>query len=229
MAGSGFFCGMVDRRKAFSLISRRDIVWDRHHRKSLTHREQEFESALSLSLGWRKQSSRGVLKKRCSENVQQIYRRTPMPKCDFNKVPKQFYWNHTSVWVFSCKFAAYFRTPFHKNNSGWLLLGFVESSCTVVITTTPRHQRTPVYMLQGYSFYCYFSQAWFLFYFIISLFYLNLVLFWQNIHVRNIVAMQQFYFIRLPKHSKAYFLGLSTLFCYSHVKRTELSNLREPL
>ena len=27
----------------------------------------------------------GVLKKTCSENMQQIYRRTPMPKCDFNK------------------------------------------------------------------------------------------------------------------------------------------------
>ena len=28
-----------------------------------------------------KQPSRGVLKKRCSENMQQIYKRTPMPKC----------------------------------------------------------------------------------------------------------------------------------------------------
>ena len=27
-----------------------------------------------------------VLIKRCSENIQQIYKRTPMPKCDFNKV-----------------------------------------------------------------------------------------------------------------------------------------------
>ena len=33
-----------------------------------------------------KQSSRGVLWKRCSENMQQRYRRTPMPKCDFKKV-----------------------------------------------------------------------------------------------------------------------------------------------
>ena len=34
-----------------------------------------------------KQPFRGVLGKRCSENTQQIYRRTtPMPKCDFNKV-----------------------------------------------------------------------------------------------------------------------------------------------
>ena len=31
-----------------------------------------------------KQPCRGVLRKRCSENMQQIYRRTPMPMCDFN-------------------------------------------------------------------------------------------------------------------------------------------------
>ena len=30
--------------------------------------------------------SRGVLRKRCSENMQQIYKITSMPKCDFNKV-----------------------------------------------------------------------------------------------------------------------------------------------
>ena len=33
-----------------------------------------------------KQPSRGVLWKKCSENMQEIYRKTPMPKCDFNKV-----------------------------------------------------------------------------------------------------------------------------------------------
>ena len=37
------------------------------------------------------QPSRGVLRKRCSENMQQIYSRTPMPKCDFNEVVKQLY------------------------------------------------------------------------------------------------------------------------------------------
>ena len=37
------------------------------------------------------QPSRGVLRKRCSENMQQIYSRTPMPKCDFNEVVKQRY------------------------------------------------------------------------------------------------------------------------------------------
>ena len=47
---------------------------------------------------------KGVLKI-CSK----IYRRTSMPKCDFNKVLKQLYWNHTSAWVLFCRFAAYFQ------------------------------------------------------------------------------------------------------------------------
>ena len=38
-----------------------------------------------------KQPTRGVLKKRFSENMQHIYMRTPMSKCDFNKVEKQLY------------------------------------------------------------------------------------------------------------------------------------------
>ena len=37
------------------------------------------------------QPFRVVLSKRCSENMQQIYRRTPRPKCDFNKVALQPY------------------------------------------------------------------------------------------------------------------------------------------
>ena len=31
--------------------------------------------------------------------MQQIYRSTPISKCDFNKVTKQLYWNHTSAWA----------------------------------------------------------------------------------------------------------------------------------
>ena len=37
-----------------------------------------------------KQPPRGILKKRCSENMQQIYRRTPMPKCDSIKLQSNF-------------------------------------------------------------------------------------------------------------------------------------------
>ena len=38
-----------------------------------------------------KQFSRGALRKGCSENMQQIYRRTPMLESDFNKVAEQPY------------------------------------------------------------------------------------------------------------------------------------------
>ena len=72
-----------------------------------------------------KQPPRSVLTKRCSENIPQItgehpcrnaisikllYRRTPVSKCDLNKIAKQLYWNRTSAWVFSCKFALYFQS-----------------------------------------------------------------------------------------------------------------------
>ena len=43
------------------------------------------------TLNKQKQHSRGVHRKRCFKNMQQIYRRTPIPKCDFNKFPKQLY------------------------------------------------------------------------------------------------------------------------------------------
>ena len=39
-----------------------------------------------------------------------------MPKCDFNKVALQLYWNCTLAWVFSCKFAAYFQTIFSEEH-----------------------------------------------------------------------------------------------------------------
>ena len=61
-------------------------------------------------------------------------------KCDFNKVAKQLYWNHTSTWVQSnvieialrhgcspvnlLNLLHIFRTPFPGNTSGWLLSQF---------------------------------------------------------------------------------------------------------
>ena len=65
---------------------------------------------------YQKQPPRGVHRKRCSRNMQKIYRRTPMPKCNFNKVAKQLYWNRTSAWVFSCKFDAYFQNTFSQEH-----------------------------------------------------------------------------------------------------------------
>ena len=60
-----------------------------------------------------KQLPRGVLSKGYSENMQQIYRRTPIPKCDFNKVAfSNFIEINTSGWVFYYKFAACFQNIF---------------------------------------------------------------------------------------------------------------------
>ena len=70
------------------------------------------------------QSTGGVLRKSRSKNIQQIYKRLPMPKCDLKKFAKKIYWSHISAWVFSCKFGVYFRTIFYKNISEGLLLIF---------------------------------------------------------------------------------------------------------
>ena len=71
-----------------------------------------LKARFDLLLCIRKQPSRGVLRRKCSEDMQQNYRRTPMSKYDFNKVALQLYWNSTVTWVFSCKFAAYFQNTF---------------------------------------------------------------------------------------------------------------------
>ena len=69
-----------------------------------------------------KQPPRGVLRKRCSESIQQIYRRAPMLKCNFNKVAR----NVIEILLrYGCSFVnllIIFRTPFPKNTSGGLLL-----------------------------------------------------------------------------------------------------------
>ena len=59
-----------------------------------------------------KQPYRSVLRKTCSENMYQIYKRAPITKCYLSKI----------VLVFSFKFSAYFQKPFHRNTSRGLLL-----------------------------------------------------------------------------------------------------------
>ena len=61
------------------------------------------------------QPSRGVPRNRCSENRQQIYRRTPVSKCDFVR-------NRTQAGCSPVNLLRIFRTSFLKNTSGWLLL-----------------------------------------------------------------------------------------------------------
>ena len=110
---------------------------------------------LSLILSdTQKQSSIGVLWKRCSENMQQIYRRTPMTKCDFNQVAKQLSRGVLRKWfsenmqqihrrapMTKCDFALrhgcsavnllhIFRATFPKNTSGRLLLDIVPEAST---------------------------------------------------------------------------------------------------
>ena len=64
-----------------------------------------------------KQPSRGVLRKRCSENMQHIYRIIPMPKCDFNKVALHF--GMAVLLEICCFFSEYF---FSKNTSRRLVV-----------------------------------------------------------------------------------------------------------
>ena len=62
--------------------------------------------------------------KMCSENVQQFYnKRTPIPKCNFNKIALQLY--YTWYGCSTINLLHIFRTPFPKNTSGKLLLYLV--------------------------------------------------------------------------------------------------------
>ena len=79
---------------------------------NLTSLEPNTYPSVKISAKWQKQPYTGVLKERCSEDIHQICRRIPIPKCDFIKVAFELYLNRTSVWVFPCKFAVYFQTTF---------------------------------------------------------------------------------------------------------------------
>ena len=102
--GVGFFCSIFISTTKFKFKEKQKldlsdiIVWEQLHNTQ--------------------KPSRYVLIKRCYQNMQQIYWRTPIPKCDFNKVAK-----HTSLGVFSAVNLLHsFRTPFSKNTYGGLLL-----------------------------------------------------------------------------------------------------------
>ena len=54
-----------------------------------TGKSSGFHYLSQIKKLFQKQPARDVPWKRCSVNMQQIYRRTPMPKYDFNKVALQ--------------------------------------------------------------------------------------------------------------------------------------------
>ena len=55
----------------------------------------EKENSTKMKHGYKdvnkQEPSKGVLRKSCSENIKQNYRRTPMPTFDFDKVALQLY------------------------------------------------------------------------------------------------------------------------------------------
>ena len=79
-----------------------------------------------------KQPYIGALKKRCFENIPQIYRRTSMPKCDFNEVLCNFI--EIALWhgCSPVNLLHIFRTPFPRNTSGWLLLNICKPFISVM-------------------------------------------------------------------------------------------------
>ena len=75
---------MIFQERCFKSYKIRNIFLEKLYTKRFTS-----EFCTGICKNW-KQSSRGVLKKMCSENMQKIYWRTPMPKCNFNKAAKQY-------------------------------------------------------------------------------------------------------------------------------------------
>ena len=63
-----------------------------------------------------KQPPRGVIRKGCSENMQQTHAEMRFGEHHAEhhaEVAEQIYWNHTLVWVLSYEFAAYFQNTFY--------------------------------------------------------------------------------------------------------------------
>ena len=79
----------------------------------------------------------GVLRKRCSENIQKITKRTTMLKTDFNKFALQLYWNRTLAWC-SVNLPDVFRTL----NQKCILINQLTHFISLVSFHTPwKHQK----------------------------------------------------------------------------------------
>ena len=67
--------------------------------------------------------------------------RSSLPKCDFNKVVEQLYWNRTSTWVLPVDMLHIFRTPFLKNTfrtrHSFFPVGFTNFLRTLFYRTLP--------------------------------------------------------------------------------------------
>ena len=64
-----------------------------------------------------------------------------MSKCDFNKIAKKLYWNHTSAWAFSCKFTAYFQNTFSYENL-WVAVSVNNVNFQNIKKTIAKHEKS---------------------------------------------------------------------------------------
>ena len=121
-------CNFIKKRNSTRVLSYEfcDIFNDTFFAEHLRAMSSGYVANACWNSDEQEQPSRGVLRKWCSENMQQIYRRTPMPKCDFNKVALQLEitLRHECSPVNLLHIS---RTPFLKNTYGgekhlWLLL-----------------------------------------------------------------------------------------------------------
>ena len=87
-------------------------LWSKITFKVLQINSRSFKEAGHPVPRYFRSSHPEVLRKRYFENKQQIYRRTLMLKCDFNKVAFEISLRHECSPVSLLRI---FRTPFHKN------------------------------------------------------------------------------------------------------------------
>ena len=78
-----------------------------------------------------KQLSRGVFRKLYSENLQPIYKRTTMPKSDFNKVEKHLWWTASDFFFFSVQS----RLPHTGMKYIWEYMGCIIMNNVISIAT----------------------------------------------------------------------------------------------
>ena len=64
----------------------KSIIYMCHTRNHWTKTKTKIKDLFGSVGIQQKQPYRGVIRKRCSENMQQICRKTPMSKCEFNKL-----------------------------------------------------------------------------------------------------------------------------------------------
>ena len=77
-----------------------------------------------------KQLSRGVFRKLYSENLQPIYKRTTMPKSDFNKVEKHLWWTASDFF-----FSVQSRLPHTGMKYIWEYMGCIIMNNVMSIAT----------------------------------------------------------------------------------------------